>query len=76
MFKQTLALAAGIALSVSAVFAHAADVLKVSVPRGFGKTVVLSCYSQAAQTQFIDEDAEADSAFTNRGTNHRRTWTW
>ncbi|CAE6944952.1 putative selenate ABC transporter substrate-binding protein [Ectopseudomonas khazarica] len=30
MFKQTLALAAGIALSVSAVFAHAADVLKVS----------------------------------------------
>ena len=30
MFKNTLALAAGIALSVSAVFAHAADVLKVS----------------------------------------------
>lgn len=30
MFKQTLALAAGIALSASAVFAHAADVLKVS----------------------------------------------
>ena len=30
MFKQTLALAAGIALSVSAVFAQAADVLKVS----------------------------------------------
>ncbi|WP_134677127.1 putative selenate ABC transporter substrate-binding protein [Ectopseudomonas khazarica] len=30
MFKQTLALAAGIALSVSAVFAHAADALKVS----------------------------------------------
>lgn len=30
MLKHTLALAAGIALSVSAVFAHAADVLKVS----------------------------------------------
>ena len=30
MYKNTLALAAGIALSVSAVFAHAADVLKVS----------------------------------------------
>ncbi|MGP0172767.1 putative selenate ABC transporter substrate-binding protein [Pseudomonas sp. NCHU5208] len=30
MFKKTLALAAGIALSVSAVFAQAADVLKVS----------------------------------------------
>ena len=29
MFKNTLALAAGIALSVSAVFAQAADVLKV-----------------------------------------------
>ncbi|WP_322980834.1 putative selenate ABC transporter substrate-binding protein [Pseudomonas sp. C11] len=30
MLKHTLALAAGIALSISAVFAHAADVLKVS----------------------------------------------